>query len=338
MQPNLRLLLRAATFAATLAVSVSSPAQTTTPASPSPTAPATAAPARAEWLERLTLGAGDRVNLSLLGSPELTQPGVLIGPDGRISYLEAQDVMAAGATIDELRTRIDAELSKFRRAPRTIITPAAFQSKKYYVMGQVAGQGVFTLDRPMTVIEAVARARGLTGGGARTRMTDYADLSHSYLMRGGQRVPVDFEKLFLQGDLSQNAFLQPGDYLYFASPAPDANLYVLGEVQQAGIAPFARAATAVSAITTRGGFTTRAWKQQVLVVRGSMQHPQTFAVNVGDVLAARIPDFPLEPNDIVYVSARPWIKIEEIFDAAASAFVQAGVIVWTGDHVYNTVR
>lgn len=293
--------------------------------------------ARGAWLERLTLGAGDVVNLALFGSPELTQTEIPIGPDGRISFLEAQDIMASGLTIDELRQKLDESLGKYRRAARTLVSPVTFQSKKYFVLGKVSSRGVFTLDRPMTVIEAVAKARGLESGLAQGRLADLADLSRSFLVRQGERVPINLEKLFVEGDLSQNTAIEPGDYLFF-SPTQLAELYVLGEVRLPGVADFRPATGAVAAITQRGGFTDRAWQKKVLIVRGSINKPQTFIVDVADVLAGRIADFPLQPRDIVFVNARPWIRAEELLDIAASAFVQAAVIVWTGEKVYSTIR
>src|SRR5262249_7820490 len=119
---------------------------------------------RAAWQEHLTLGPGDLLNLGLFGQPELAHAEVSIGPDGRFSFLEAQDVMATGLTVDELRAKLDQELGKYRRAPRTVVTPMAFRSKRYYMLGKVMTKGVYVLDRPITVLEAIARAHGLENG------------------------------------------------------------------------------------------------------------------------------------------------------------------------------
>ena len=156
-------------------------------------------------------------------------------------------------------------------------------------------------------------------------------MQHSFLARQGKRVPVDLEKLF-QGDLSQNAALEPDDYLFFP-PTSHGEVYVLGEVRIPGAIGFGGDLTAIGAITARGGFTDRAWKKKVLVVRGSLNRPEKFVVDTAAVLSASAPDFRLQPKDIVYVSQRPWIKAEELLDAAASAFVQAAVIIWTGQNI-----
>ena len=66
---------------------------------------------------------------------------------------------------------------------------------------------------------------------------ELADLERSFLVRNGQRVPVDFERLFERGDLSQNIPLQPDDYLYFALASAN-EIYVLGEVMMPGVEVF----------------------------------------------------------------------------------------------------
>ena len=200
---------------------------------------------RAAWQERLTLGPGDVLNLQLFDMPDSARTEVPIGPDGRISFLQARDIMATGLTIDELRAKMDEALSKFYQNPRTIITPVAFHSKKYFVLGAVVNKGVYTFDRPLSVIEAIARAGGLETGLYAARTVELADLQRSFLVRNGQRVPVDFERLFQRGDLSQNIPLQPDDYLYFALASAN-EIYVLGEVMSPGVQVFAAKPSAIS--------------------------------------------------------------------------------------------
>lgn len=318
------------------------PAGKAVAADPEPAQPATAAaPAafsvvhpeqRAGWQQKLTLGPGDVLSFHIFGSPELTREEVPVGPDGRISYLEAENIVAAGLTVDELRHRLNEALGKFRRAPQAFITPVAYRSKKYYMLGTVVQKGVFPLDRPLTVIEAVARSRGFETGLSGGNMVETTDFSRSFVARGGRHLPVDLEKLFLHGDLSQNIALEPNDYLYFPAAGASA-VYVLGEVRQPGAVPFASGTSVLSAIATRGGLTERAWTRWVLVVRGSLDRPETFKVNLSGALTGDAPNLELRPGDLVYVGNRPWIRAEELLDRAASAFVEAAVVSWTGIHL-----
>ncbi|HXS69736.1 MAG TPA: polysaccharide biosynthesis/export family protein [Candidatus Polarisedimenticolia bacterium] len=286
---------------------------------------------RAEWEKNLTLGPGDVLAVSLYDDPNVSRSEVTIGPDGRISFLEAHDVLASGLTVDGLRQRIDDLLGKYRRAPRTIIIPIAYNSKKYYVLGKVVQRGVYTLDRPTTVLEALARAKGIENGQVDYDIVDVADLQRAFLMRNNKRIPIDFEKLFGNGDLSQNVQIEPGDYLYFPS-ADVKQVYVLGEVSLPGGVTWRPNMTMLGAISARGGFSEAAYKSKVLVVRGSLNHPETFIAGLGTT-ADSMNDFKLEPNDIVYVTWRPFHRVEELADLAATAFVQAAVSGWTSANV-----
>ena len=294
----------------------------TEPANPATTNPAflTVSPAqRAPWQQKLTLGAGDILSFSLYGEEkDMTRKDVPIGPDGRVSYLEAQNIIAAGLTVDEFRDRLNEELGKHRRAAQAFVVPVAYRSKKYFIVGSVTQRGVFSLDRPVTLIEAVARARGTeTGPAADRRLGDLADLSRSFVLRGGRKLPVNFEKLFLHGDLAQNVAIEPDDYIHFATARNE--VLVLGAVQNPGMAEFTAATGALAAVGSRGGFTARAWKQKLLVIRGSFAQPELFTVN------AQLPDVTLRPKDIVYVSDRAWNRPEELLDAAAAAFATSAI-------------
>lgn len=292
----------------------------------------------ADWQKHLTLGPGDVMTVSLYEQPESVRTAVTIGPDGRLNYLQARDVVANGLTVDELRERLESVLLKFYRPPlRVVVQPIAYNSKKYYVLGNVTTKGVFALDRPTTVLEAIARAKGFTSASQRRSTLVLADLSRSFLIRKDaagafQRVPVDFESLFLHGDLTQNVALAPDDYLYFP-PVDVQDVYVFGEVLSPGPVPLGGEMSAIRALTARGGFTPRAYRSRVLVVRGSLKQPQTIIVNTTDILDAKALDIKLQPRDIVYVSRRPWYKAEELLEGAITAFIHSATVYGVGEFV-----
>jgi protein involved in polysaccharide export with SLBB domain len=292
---------------------------------------------RAKWQQHLTLGPGDIVDIHFFSNSVFTaqsRTNVFIGPDGRINYLYASGIQAAGLTVEELRKKISDALAPYYvgGAPTIVVVPVSFSSKKYYMLGKVNVKGAFTLDRPLTLIEAVARAKGLETGLYQRTTVELADLGHSFVVRNGEKLPIDFEKLFLEGDLSQNALIEPNDYVYFASAGAN-DIYVLGEVMTPGPLGFVSNATLLSALTDRGGYTERAYKRRVLVIRGSLNEPETFVVDSGGILDARLRDFKLQPRDIVYVAHRPWLKAEDMLDEAAGAFIEGAMTTWAGANV-----
>jgi len=294
-------------------------------------------PLLAPWQQRLTIGPGDVLHIQIYGRKDLNRSDITVGPDGRISYLEARGVMASGLTIDELRAGLDQELSQHYRNARSIITPVAWRSKKYYILGTVTDKGAFFLDRPLTIIEAVSRARGIATGLYAQNTVELADMERAFIVRNGTRLSVDFQKLFQEGDLSQNVLLEPGDYLYFPSGTVN-EVYLLGAVSSPGPLGLTGKTSVMGVITVRGGFLPSAYKKRVLVIRGAMQSPKTFVIDASAILSGREKDFLLEPKDIVYVAERRWLRAEELLQVALNSFAQAMTATWVGNNLDPLIK
>jgi len=303
------------------------PAGAVTPGNKAPSSPAS-------WRNRYELGPGDVINLSLFGRPELDRPGFRIAPDGTISYLQAQNIKVSGLTLDEARLAIEKGLSSHFRTPRVIITPQEVGSKRFTILGKVVNRGVVTLERPITLVEAIANAGGLETGLFEQNTVEIADLDRSFISRHGQRLPVDFRRLLQEGNMKLNIEIEPNDFIFIASTISN-DYYVLGSVASPGVQGFTPDASVVSAISRRSGFTDHAWTDRILVIRGSFCKPQTFVVNLKNVLAAKEKDFKLQPKDIVYVADRPWVVAEDILQAALSAFVTSAASTWVSLNLIN---
>lgn len=303
----------------------SAPGQPSVPDNKAPTSPNS-------WRNRYELGPGDVVNFSLFGRPDLDRPGFRIAPDGSVSFLQAQNIKVTGLSLDEARIAIESSLQSHFRSPRVIITPQEVASKRFTILGKVLKRGVVTLERPITLVEAVANAGGLETGLFETNTVELADLDRSFISRNGKQLPVDFRRLLSEGEMSLNIEIEPNDYIYIASNITN-NYFVLGSVINPGVQGLTEDASVVAAITRRGGFTDRAWAERVLVVRGSIQSPETIVINVRKVLAGEEKDFKLAPKDIVFVADRPWAEAEDILNLALSAFVTSATTSWVNLNV-----
>ncbi|MEM6909967.1 MAG: polysaccharide biosynthesis/export family protein [Verrucomicrobiota bacterium] len=290
----------------------------------------------ASWRERYELGPGDTLNFAFYGRPELDRKGTRIAPDGTVSYLQAQNVLVAGLSIDEARIALEEELKGVFKYPRLILTPGEIQSKRYIVLGKVMSRGVFPLDRPLTLVEAIAESDGFEVGLLDENTVELADMDRSFISRKGERLPIDFRALFLEGDMTQNVELEPNDYIYIADGVSSA-YYVFGAVTLPGLQFFTPGATIVTALTRRSSYTDDAYLDRVLVVRGSLQKPETIVVDVGEILKGKQPDFPLEPQDIVYVSERPWRRVERLTDIAIRSFLTSATTSWININVDDII-
>lgn len=278
------------------------------------------------WRVRYELGAGDTLTFGLQGRPEVTRSNVVIPPDGKVSFMQARQVSAAGKTIDELRAALEARLAEFQKDPVAIVTPVALSSKQFSVLGEVRNSGNYPLTRHTTLLEALSLAGGFNLGLLETgnNVFEVADLKRSFVSRNGIKLGVDLEALYLRGDFSQNIQLEPGDYIHIAS-LEENQVFVLGRVNRPGAYPARPGVTALGAIAESGGFSQGAWRNRVLVVRGKLSDPTLHVVQLNKTIRGKNSDFSLEPGDLVYVSLRPWAYATQILDAALAAYIDGSV-------------
>lgn len=293
-------------------------------AKPTPKPVVAVAQPTSSWRKRYELGPGDTLNFALHGQPKLKKLAVPVAPDGTISFLQAKQVDVRGKTIDELRDSMNAILEEYQGESKLIITPAALGSKRYTVLGEVRNNGSYPLERPTSLLNALARSGGFNLGSSGLDAIELADLRRSFIVRHGERMTVDIEALYLKGDLKHNVQLEPGDYIYIASKLRN-DVYVFGAVANPGVKPMQAGFTTLGAVAAAGGFTRDGWKDRVLVIRGRLDKPETKIAELRKVLHGKATDFELEPGDIVYVHNRPWAFAEKLLDTAIYAYIDGSV-------------
>jgi protein involved in polysaccharide export with SLBB domain len=182
-----------------------------------------------------------------------------------------------------------------------------------------------------TLLEAFAQAGGtLSLAGQRdlsinNSIDDQADLSRSFIVRHGRMLPVDFERLINEGDLSQNIYLEPDDFVY-VPPLTARNVYVMGAVGLPRAVPYQEGLTMTAAIANTGGPIREAYLSHVAVVRGSLSQPKIALIDYRDVVRGKVPDVILQPHDIVYVPFEPYRYLVRYGDLIMNTFVSSVAI------------
>ena len=123
-----------------------------------------------DWSD-FTLGPSDLVYLTVYGQPELCSPptGVRVAPDGTLSIPFCGGVTVAGLSLNEAAAAIEAGLSQFVREPAVSLSLIEYASRRFTIFGEVKNTGSYTMDRPLTAIEALALGGGLLPGANRLR-------------------------------------------------------------------------------------------------------------------------------------------------------------------------
>lgn len=279
-----------------------------------------------------TLGPGDRLEIVILGHPE-TRAETFVGPDGKIYYhlLPGMDVW--GLTLEQTRERLEQGLAGYMTQPQVAVTLREVGSKYVWLLGRLNKPGIYPMPAPTTLLEGLALAGGTARSSSQFNPQELADLRHSFIMRQGQFLPVDFQRLLRQGDTSQNVVLQPDDFVYVPS-AMQQEIYVLGAVNFPRAVPYIENMTLVGAIAGaagpfkydwlahyESGIAKDAYLSHVAIVRGALAQPQIAVVDYGAIVKGVIPDVALEPGDIVYVPNSPYRFIKSYLNMIVNTFV-----------------
>jgi polysaccharide export outer membrane protein len=114
---------------------------------------------------------GDVLSIRVLEDPSLTSQ-VLVRPDGRISLPIAGSVMAEGRSPERLEAVLRSRLAKgFELTPTVTVSlmqvapidqtaPDEMDVSTYYLMGQIARPGPVAVEKPLTLLQALALAGG----------------------------------------------------------------------------------------------------------------------------------------------------------------------------------
>jgi protein involved in polysaccharide export with SLBB domain len=287
------------------------------------------------WLkppaDLFTLGPGDKLEIEVIGEP-LSRTTTIVGPDGKIYFNLLPGIDVWGATLSQARSLIENELGKFvKEKPQVSLTLRQVESKRIWVLGRVHAPGVYSMAAPMTVLEAVSMAGGtMTLANYQDQEAagvseELADLSRSFVLRKGKLLPINFKRLLMEGDLNQNIYLEPDDFVYF--PASTAReVIVLGAVAQPRRVPYTDNMTVAAAVASAYGTINGAYMHHVAVVRGSLDNPQIAIVDYKRVIRGEAQDMALQPHDIVYVPFSPYRYLQKYAELIINTFVASAAI------------
>ena len=147
----------------------------------------------------------DQLEIFVYEEPTWTRK-VTVQPDGWISINLVQDVKAAGLTTGQLKLAIEKRLADYKKLPNVTVILEAVQSYKVYVTGKVGKSGAIPSEKPITVLQAISLAGGLT---------EYAKKEEIVINRTSglvkTKIPFNYTEVSVGKRLEQDIFLEAGD-------------------------------------------------------------------------------------------------------------------------------
>ena len=276
------------------------------------------------WLvpptEPYRVGPGDQLEIELLEFPETRQACPVL-PDGTVFFHILDGLKVSGLTLDEIKAAMENGLAVNYRNPRVSIIVRAATNRKVWIMGRCKKPGVYTLDGPTTVLEAISLAGGFDVARSLGDSEEIVDLPHAFLVREGRFVPINFTKLVREGDTSQNIYLKNNDSIFLPSAA-GARAYVMGAVMDPRVVDFRDQLTLSAAIANAGGLTPHSYPQHVVIIRDSLTNPRAAVVNFNEIMHGKVTDVVLQAKDIVWVPNSPFTRLDDFYHLIVNTFVR----------------
>lgn len=159
------------------------------------------------------LGPEDVLDIVVWKNDDLTQKGVVVRPDGKISVPLIGEVIAGGLTSNQLASQIASRLKEFKERINVTVSVKEVNSYYVYVLGEVGKPGKYQLKSHATVLQALAVANGFTIYAAKNRMQVIRNVQTEDGTSREIRIPARYDDLISGRGESRSFFLKTGDVL-----------------------------------------------------------------------------------------------------------------------------
>ena len=204
------------------------------------------------------VGPGDVLNITVYDNDDL-ETMVRVGDNGRIIFPLLGQVEVSNLSISQVSDKITQLLADgYLVNPQVNVFVTEFRSKKVVVLGRVRSPGVIELSRPISFLELVSKAGGLEKDAGDTATVKRKENGKDAL------IVVDLVSLLEGGDLTQNVPILDGDTVVISK---SGMCYVTGEVEEPGSYPCGDGSTVLKLVALANGFTGKAAKSKVRIVR-----------------------------------------------------------------------
>jgi polysaccharide export outer membrane protein len=256
------------------------------------------------------LGPNDQVLIRAPLAEEINERPFRVDSEGSITLPMVGRVRAGGLTVQAFEVDLVNRLREFIRTPQVSISLVQFRSEPVFVVGVFKAPGIYPLQGRRTLVEMLSSVGGLQSNASRririTRRADYGPINLTNAVVNTERkismVEVSMESLTQNVNPDEDIVLQPYDII---SVERAERVYVTGDVVKVGAIELAdrESISVAQALTEAGGFTNFATRDKVRILRPVMgtSRRAEIVVDLNRVFEGKDIDFPLLPNDILYV-------------------------------------
>ena len=256
------------------------------------------------------LGPNDQVLVRARDVEEINEKPFRIDAEGNINLPLLGRIRAGGMTVQELEADIVRRLREYVREPQVIIIVTQFRSEPVFFVGAFKNPGIYPLQGRRTLVEMLTALGGLQPNASRhikiTRRDEYGAIPLPNAIEDPEKkistVEISMGSLRENVNPAEDILLQPYDVI---SVERAEMIYMNGEIgRTTGLELGERDSISIAqALTLSGGISRDAKRDKVRVLRPveNTNRRAEIVINVKRVLEGKDNDFPLLPNDVLYV-------------------------------------
>jgi len=256
------------------------------------------------------LGVGDQIVINAFEVEELSGRPFRIDGDGYINLPLIGRIQAAGKSVEEFQNLLTEALKKYVRQPQVSVTVTQFRSEPVFFVGAFKSPGIYPLQGQRTLLETLSSVGGLTANASRrikvTRRKEYGAIPLPNVQESADgkftSVTISLGSLQVNINPAEDIVLKPFDII---SVERAEMIYMNGEVGHVGGLELdeRQSLSIVQALTMAGGLTHDADPKKAYVLRPVLNSARRaeIPVDVKQILIGKQVDFPLLPNDLLYI-------------------------------------
>jgi polysaccharide export outer membrane protein len=235
------------------------------------------------------IGEGDLLKVTVYANPDLDTVTRVSG-EGRITFPLIGEVAVNGMTTAQAQKLIADKLrGGFIKKPEVSVFIQEYKSKKVTTLGEFIKPGLIELRGNATLMEVISNAGGVTANAGDTLVIKRKILKPGAAPSEDETITVPLLE-FLEGRATGGqVMVADGDSIYVPRAA---FAFVSGAVRTPGVYKITQGLTVLKAITLAGGFTQRAAKGKVSVIRKTAEGEQSSPARLEDLV---------QPDDVVVV-------------------------------------
>jgi polysaccharide biosynthesis/export protein len=243
---------------------------------------------------KITIGAGDQLDIEVFDTPELSGPA-RVSQTGEINLTVLGNIQVLGLTANQAARKIESELKSrgILIDPHVTVAIAEYASQGATLMGEIRSPGLYPTLGSRRLLDMIALAGGVSISAGKTV---------TILHRDDPQHPHNVTLVQNNNSLGaqENPVILPGDTVVIGKAGI---IYILGDVGKPGgyLVDNNERLSLIQALTLAGGWTKTSAQSKVILIRKVPEGREEIKLDLRHVVHGEQADIKVDNGDILFI-------------------------------------